>query len=68
MPDLTQPGVNWFCMWTPPGPGSVTIEARITYRVTFWASGYTEQLADYVWSSPPVTYPTGELSSVNTNE
>lgn len=68
LPDLTQPGVNWFCMWTPPGPGSVTIEARITYRVTFWASGYTEQLADYVWSSPPVTYPTGELSSVNTNE
>jgi hypothetical protein len=67
LPDLTQPGVNWYCMWTPPGPGSVTIEARITYRVTFWASGYTEQLADYVWSSPPVTYPTGELSSVNTN-
>ena len=67
LPDLTKPGVNSRCMWTPPGPGSVTIEARITYRVTFWVSGYTEQLADYVWSSPPATYPTGELSSVNTN-
>lgn len=67
LPELSKPGVNGPCMWTPPGPGSVTIQARITYRVTFWVSGYTEQLPDYVWTSPPATYRTGELSSVNTN-
>ncbi len=67
MPDQTEPGVNGACMWTPPGPGTVTIQARITYAVTFWANGYTEPLADYVWTSTPTTYRSGELSAVNTN-
>jgi hypothetical protein len=67
LPELTKPGVNGPCMWTAPGPGSVTIQARITYKVTFWVSGYTEHLPDYEWSSPPATFRTGELSSVNTN-
>lgn len=68
LPVQTEPGVNGPCMWTPPGPGSVTVQARITYRVTFWASGFTEALPDYVWSSPAVTFSTGELSAVNTTE
>ncbi len=54
-------------MWTPPGPGSVTIQARITYAVTFWANGYTEAQPDYVWTSPVATFDTGELAAVNTN-
>ncbi|MDO8364797.1 MAG: hypothetical protein Q7V88_18040 [Actinomycetota bacterium] len=68
LPELAEPGVNGPCMWTPPGPGTVTIQARITYSVTFWANGYTEPLADYVWTSPPATFATGELSAVNTND
>ncbi len=67
LPDQTEPGVNGSCMWTPPGPGTVTIQARITYDVTFWANGYTESLADYTWTSEPATFATGELSAVNTN-
>ena len=67
MPIQTEPGVNGACMWTPPGPGTVTIRARITYSVTFWANGYTEPLADYIWTSTPATYRSGELSAVNTN-
>ena len=67
LPDQSEPGVNGACMWTPPGPGKVTIQARITYAVTFWANGYTEPLADYVWTSEPVTFTTGELAAVNTN-
>lgn len=67
LPDHATPGVNGDCMWTPPGPGSVTIQARITYRVLFWANGFTERLPDYVWTSAAVQFPTGELSSVNTN-
>jgi hypothetical protein len=67
LPEQTEPGVNGACMWTPPGPGTVTIQARITYAVTFWANGYTEQLADYVWTSAPGTFVTGELAAVNTN-
>ncbi|MBI4884618.1 MAG: hypothetical protein HY826_11270, partial [Actinobacteria bacterium] len=67
LPDETAPGVNGDCMWTPPGPGTVAIEARITYNVTFWANGYTEALPDYTWVSPAATFATGELSAVNTN-
>ena len=67
LPDQSEPGVNGNCMWTPPGPGTVTIQARITYDVTFWANGYTEALADYTWVSPAATFATGELSAVNTN-
>jgi hypothetical protein len=65
LPEQTLPGVNGPCMWTPPGPGSVTIQARITHSVTLWANGYTEAQPDYVWTSFPVTHPTGELSVVN---
>ena len=67
LPDQTEPGVNGPCMWTPPGPGSVTFTARITYSVMFWAGGYTEAEPDYVWSSQPRTFATGELTAVNTN-
>ena len=70
MPTLssqTEPGVNGRCTWTPPGPGSVSVQARITYRVTFWANGYTEALRDYVWNSAAATYRVGELAAVNTN-
>ena len=67
MPDQTEPGVNGNCMWTPPGPGTITIQARITYTVTLWANGYTEPRADYIWTSTPTTYRSGELSAVNTN-
>ncbi|MEY4173547.1 MAG: hypothetical protein RI900_712 [Actinomycetota bacterium] len=67
LPGQTVPGVNGPCTWTPAGPGSVTVQARITYRVTFWANGYTESLPDYVWTSNAVVWPTGELAAVNTN-
>lgn len=67
LPPQSAPGVNGSCRWTPPGPGSVVVQARITYRVTFWASGYTETLPDYVWTSLPATFRTGELSAVNTD-
>lgn len=65
MAELAEPGVNGPCQWTPPGPGTVTFEARIRYRVTLWADGYTELLPEYVWTSPPLTHRTGELTSVN---
>lgn len=65
LPEQTEPGVNGQCEWTPPGPGAVTIEARLRYSITFWANGYTEQLADYVWTSEPITHLTGELTAVN---
>ena len=68
LPDQSEPGVNGACMWTPPGPGTVTIQARITYDVTFWANGYTESLPDYTWTSPQASFATGELSAVNTND
>lgn len=68
LPDQSEPGVNGDCMWTPPGPGTVTIQARITYNATFWANGYTEALPDYTWVSPAATFATGELSAVNTND
>lgn len=64
--DQTEPGVNGACTWTPPGPGEVTITARITYSITFWVNGFTEPDDDYVWSSAPTTYDTGELIAVNT--
>jgi hypothetical protein len=67
LPAQSAPGVNGNCRWTPPGPGSVTIRARITYRITFWANGYTESLADYPWTSLATTFRTGELAAVNTN-
>ena len=66
LPDLAEPGVGGDCVWTPPGPGTVTIEPRITYSVTFWANGYTETLPDYVWSGVPVMLRTGDLTAVNT--
>ncbi len=66
LPEQTTPGVNGPCMWTPPGPGRVTITARITYTVTFWVDGYTMPDDDYTWTSTPTTYDTGELIAVNT--
>jgi hypothetical protein len=66
LPEQTEPGTNSNCMWTPPGPGSVTITAQVTYTITFWADGYTAADDDYVWSSAPTTYTTGELNAVNT--
>jgi hypothetical protein len=67
LPAQATPGVNGRCMWTPPGPGSVVVQARITYRVNFWANGYSETLRDYVWTSAPTTVRVGELAAVNTN-
>ncbi len=67
MPEQTDPGVNGACTWTPPGPGSVTIQARVTYAVTLWVSGYTEPMPEYTWLGPPTTFRVGELSAVNTN-
>ena len=67
LPIESVPGVNGPCRWTPPGPGSVTIQARVVNAVTFWVSGFTEALADYVWTGVPTTFRTGELVAVNTN-
>ena len=66
LPEQTEPGVNGACMWTPSGPGTVTIQARITYSVTMWVNGYTEAMPDYTWVSPPATFETVELAAVNT--
>lgn len=66
LPDQSDPGVNGPCMWTPPGPGQVTVTARIVYDLTFWVSGWTEPLKEYVWTSEPTTFLTGELRAVNT--
>jgi hypothetical protein len=66
LPDQTEPGVNGACTWTPPGPGEVSITARITYSITFWVNGFTEPDDDYVWTSEPSTFVTGELRAVNT--
>lgn len=65
LPEQTEPGVNGACTWTAPGPGSVTIRPRITYTVTFWASGYFAPRPDYVLLGDPTTFPVGEISSVN---
>ena len=67
LPEQAEPGVNGACAWTPPGPGTVTIQARITNTVTLWVSGYTEPMPDYTWLGPPATFRVGELSAVNTN-
>ncbi|WP_420451781.1 hypothetical protein [Ilumatobacter sp.] len=66
--DFAEPGSNRACEWTPPGPGEVTITARQTFAVTFWASGSVEPQPDYVWTSEPVTFRVGELVAVNVNE
>ncbi len=66
LPAQSSPGVNGKCRWTPPGPGTVRIQARLTHRITFWANGYTERLADYVWTSTTSTFRVGELAVVNT--
>lgn len=66
--DFAEPGSNRDCEWTPPGPGAVTITARQTFAVAFWASGAVEAQPDYVWSSEPTTFRVGELVAVNVNE
>ena len=68
LPEQAEPGVSGDCTWTPPGPGTVTIQARITNSVTLWVSGYTEPMPDYTWLGPPATFRVGELSAVNTND
>jgi len=67
LPEQTAPGTNGPCMWTPPGPGTVTIQATITYHVTLWVNGFTETQPDYTFTGPATTFTTGELSAVNTN-
>jgi len=67
LPDQTEPGVNGPCMWTPPGPGTVTIQATITYQVTLWVNSYLEPQPSYTLTGPTTTYNTGELTAVNTN-
>jgi hypothetical protein len=66
--DFAEPGSNRSCEWTPPGPGEVTVTARQTFAVTFWASGSVETQPNYVWASEPVTFRVGELVAVNVNE
>ena len=66
LPDQTEPGPNGPCMWTPPGPGTLTITARITYTITFWANGYTQPDTDYTFASTPTSYRTDTLHAVNT--
>lgn len=68
LPEQTAPGANGPCMWTPPGPGTVTIQATITYRVTLWVNGFTEAQPDYTFTGPATTFDTGELNAVNTND
>ncbi|MEP7114663.1 MAG: hypothetical protein ABI862_15460 [Ilumatobacteraceae bacterium] len=65
--EFAEPGVR-ACQWTPPGPGTVTITARETFEITFWASGAVEAQPDYLWSSTPETFRVGELVAVNVNE
>lgn len=67
LPATARPGIGGPCRWTPGGPGKVVVQARVTYRITFWANGWTEQLPDYVWASPPATFSVGELAVVNTD-
>lgn len=59
LPDQAEPNHTGPCTWTPPGPGSVTIQARMTYTVTLWTGQYTASLDDYVWTSEPSTFVTG---------
>lgn len=67
LPLTAEPGIGGPCTWTPPGPGRVTAVARLTYGITFWASGFTAAEPAYVWSSPPQTFQIGELTAVNTD-
>lgn len=68
LPAQTSSGVNGPCMWTPPGPGTVTIQARVMYDVTLWVNGFSESQPSYSWTGPAATFDTGELAVVNTNE
>lgn len=67
LPIAAEPGVGGPCTWTPPGPGQVTVTARITYGITFWASGFTQAEDPYTWTSAPTTFTVGELTAVNTD-
>ena len=66
LPDQAEPGPNGPCQWTPPGPGTVTITANITFTITFAVNEHTETEPDYVWHSLPTSFPSGELHAVNT--
>lgn len=65
MPSSASPGAGGPCRYTPPGPGRLTVQARLRYHLTFWASGYREPAADYVLAGPVASYAVGDLSSVN---
>ena len=65
LPELARPGVNGPCMFTPPGPGVVYVQARITFEITFWANAYTEAQPDYAFTSLLTRFGAGELSAVN---
>jgi hypothetical protein len=65
LPHVSTPGVNGPCRYTPPGPGTLAVQALVTFRVTFWANGYREPAPDYVLRGPTAIYRVGELSSVN---
>jgi hypothetical protein len=65
LPPVALPGVNGSCRYTPPGPGTLTLQAIVTFHVTFWANGYSEAVPDYVLRGSIATYRVGELSSVN---
>ena len=65
MPARSTPGVNGACRYTPSVTGWLTVQARVRYRITFWANGYHEASPDYVLAGPIATYRVGELSSVN---
>lgn len=67
LPDIAPPGVNARCTWTPPGPGTVTLQARVTYQVVLWVNGYQEPQPDYTLRGPAATFRVGELAAVNTN-
>jgi hypothetical protein len=66
--DFAEPGQNQACEWTPPGPGELTVTARQTFTVTFWANGATQTQPDYTFQSEPTTYRVGELVAVNVND
>ena len=68
MPNFAEPSTSPLaCSWIPEFLGTVSLRARVTYEVTFWMSGYTERLADYVWDSTTLDFPVGGLSVVNVN-
>jgi hypothetical protein len=66
LPGWSEPGPgDRACVWTPGTVGTTTVVASITYRIDYYADGYGERGADYVWTSNPLTLTTGSLAVVN---